>query len=490
MEKIKELRMTAIILLVGLFLLSGCLFPSKYEVTFKTNGGSEVKSASVKSGNKVEIPETPTKEGYVFEGWYLNGKEFNFEEELEEDITLVAKWRKVHVDGEESDNNEENNDEEEIDNSTTEPTTEKRTTKKKTTKKSTTASGSVKTTKKTTTTTKKTTTTTSETTTKKVEPTEPVEPIDPVEPIEPTEPVEPVEPVDPVDPVEPVDPVDPEEPTVPEKKELKMNITIIEEEIKTSGANDNNPLLDLNKLDLSNNTNLDLEEEIIKKYHMTIDTNSENVNTESNLSEEDLIHLLESDISSWEIYNNKGSLFTLVFDDKKITFTSDEEIKVLTIKIDENNSYILYFDEENDKWIIDYPRVEVINEDKKMFFNNLEDAISSSNSMSKISLLKDIEITETIVINKDIEIEGNGYKILSTDEYAFKIVNIEEEEKMFLFRNINLDVNNFLNIEEIKVKEILLENVKGTYKGEIIKKLTDVLVTYENCELELVEKTL
>lgn len=48
MEKIKELRMTAIILLVGLFLLSGCLFPSKYEVTFKTNGGSEVKSASVK----------------------------------------------------------------------------------------------------------------------------------------------------------------------------------------------------------------------------------------------------------------------------------------------------------------------------------------------------------------------------------------------------------------------------------------------------------
>lgn len=269
-----------------------------------------------------------------------------------------------------------------------------------------------------------------------------------------------------------------------------MNITIIEEEIKNSGANDNNPLLDLNKLDLSNNTNLDLEEEIIKKYHMTIDTNSENVNTESNLSEEDLIHLLESDISSWEIYNNKGSLFTLVFDDKKITFTSDEEIKVLTIKIDENNSYILYFDEENDKWIIDYPRVEVINEDKKMFFNNLEDAISSSNSMSKISLLKDIEITETIVINKDIEIEGNGYKILSTDEYAFKIVNIDDEEKTILFRNINLDVNNFLNIEEIKVKEILLENVKGTYKGEIIKKLTDVLVTYENCELELVEKTL
>ena len=129
MERIKELRMTAVILLVGMFLLSGCFFSSKHEVAFKTNGGSEVKNVSVKSGNKIEVPETPTKEGYVFEGWYLNGKEYNFEDEVNEDITLVAKWRKVDVDGEEE--NEENKNEEE--DTTTEKVTTERITKKKTT---------------------------------------------------------------------------------------------------------------------------------------------------------------------------------------------------------------------------------------------------------------------------------------------------------------------------------------------------------------------
>ena len=100
MDKMKELRRSAIILLIGVFLLSGCFFSAKYEVVFKTNGGSEIQNVTVKSGNKLEVPEVPKKEGYVFEGWYLNGKEYNFEDPIEEDITLVAKWRKVEVDGE------------------------------------------------------------------------------------------------------------------------------------------------------------------------------------------------------------------------------------------------------------------------------------------------------------------------------------------------------------------------------------------------------
>lgn len=125
MERIKELRMTAIILLVGIFLLSGCFFSSKNEVTFKTNGGSEVKSASVKSGNKIDVPETPTKEGYVFEGWYLNGKEYNFDDEVNEDITLVAKWRKVDVDGEEGNEENDDNENNEKEETTTEATTKK-----------------------------------------------------------------------------------------------------------------------------------------------------------------------------------------------------------------------------------------------------------------------------------------------------------------------------------------------------------------------------
>lgn len=43
MEKLKEIRMTLVILIVGLFFISGCFFNDNKTVSFKTNGGSEIK---------------------------------------------------------------------------------------------------------------------------------------------------------------------------------------------------------------------------------------------------------------------------------------------------------------------------------------------------------------------------------------------------------------------------------------------------------------
>jgi len=52
MERIKELRMTAVILLVGMFLLSGCFFSSKHEVAFLTSLPPVVFKNSFNFGNK------------------------------------------------------------------------------------------------------------------------------------------------------------------------------------------------------------------------------------------------------------------------------------------------------------------------------------------------------------------------------------------------------------------------------------------------------
>ena len=153
MEKIKELRMTLVILLVGVFFLSGCFFNDDKTVTFKTNGGSEIKNMVVKSGSKVKEAPIPVKEGYIFEGWYLDGEEYNFDDGVEEDITLVAKWIKGSF-------NEEKIENDNLETTTTTTTKEITSTSKATTKKV------VK--KKTTTTTKSTTTTTTTTTTKAV----------------------------------------------------------------------------------------------------------------------------------------------------------------------------------------------------------------------------------------------------------------------------------------------------------------------------------
>ena len=66
-----------------------------YKVTFDSNGGSKVSSQSVKEGGKASAPENPTKEGYTFGEWELNGKKFNFSNKITKDITLVAKWNEA-----------------------------------------------------------------------------------------------------------------------------------------------------------------------------------------------------------------------------------------------------------------------------------------------------------------------------------------------------------------------------------------------------------
>ena len=70
--------------------------PTKYTVTFDSNGGSAVESQSVEEGKLAVKPADPTKDGYNFAGWYLGTDEWNFETStVTSDVTLVAAWEKV-----------------------------------------------------------------------------------------------------------------------------------------------------------------------------------------------------------------------------------------------------------------------------------------------------------------------------------------------------------------------------------------------------------
>lgn len=75
-------------------------------ITYESNGGSEV--ASQKTHELKYI--TPSKEGYVFAGWFKDAElenEYLFDESINEDITLYAKWvelpEKELIDGYEKD---------------------------------------------------------------------------------------------------------------------------------------------------------------------------------------------------------------------------------------------------------------------------------------------------------------------------------------------------------------------------------------------------
>ena len=66
-----------------------------YTISFNTDGGNEVVSQQVEEGEKVTKPADPSKEGYEFLGWYLNGAYFDFQTEVEGNLTLEAKWKAV-----------------------------------------------------------------------------------------------------------------------------------------------------------------------------------------------------------------------------------------------------------------------------------------------------------------------------------------------------------------------------------------------------------
>lgn len=72
---------------------------SNYKVSFDVAGGApSISSQTVKNGSAAVEPATkPTKTGYTFEGWYLNGSKYSFQTPVIGDITLTAKWSEIET---------------------------------------------------------------------------------------------------------------------------------------------------------------------------------------------------------------------------------------------------------------------------------------------------------------------------------------------------------------------------------------------------------
>jgi len=91
----RKLTIGILVMLLSLF-ITGCGCEKQtVNVTFDTDGGSVVEKQTIKKGEKIEEPETPTKEGYTFDGWYYNDEKFDFSKKVDSDITLEARWTKT-----------------------------------------------------------------------------------------------------------------------------------------------------------------------------------------------------------------------------------------------------------------------------------------------------------------------------------------------------------------------------------------------------------
>ena len=65
-----------------------------YTISFDTDGGSSIDSVVVKSGEKIDKPDNPSKDGYSFVNWEYEGREYNFDNGVTSNLTLKAIWKK------------------------------------------------------------------------------------------------------------------------------------------------------------------------------------------------------------------------------------------------------------------------------------------------------------------------------------------------------------------------------------------------------------
>lgn len=66
-----------------------------YDITFNSNGGSEVASQSIKKNERVRKPLNPKKAGYIFEGWYRDPgctEQYLFRSAVTANMELYANW--------------------------------------------------------------------------------------------------------------------------------------------------------------------------------------------------------------------------------------------------------------------------------------------------------------------------------------------------------------------------------------------------------------
>lgn len=64
-------------------------------INFELDGGTGTTQKEIDKGSVLEKPKDPEKFGYYFTGWTLDGKEYDFSNKIDKDITLKANYEAI-----------------------------------------------------------------------------------------------------------------------------------------------------------------------------------------------------------------------------------------------------------------------------------------------------------------------------------------------------------------------------------------------------------
>ena len=81
-----------------------------YTVTFDSAGGTPVETKTVAEGECVKEPTAPTRAGYDFCGWTLDGKPYDFKTKVKSNLELKATWKKQESKKDDSDGGDSKKD--------------------------------------------------------------------------------------------------------------------------------------------------------------------------------------------------------------------------------------------------------------------------------------------------------------------------------------------------------------------------------------------
>ena len=65
---------------------------NEYTINFNTNGGSVCDNKTILMDEEYGELCTPSKKGYTFLGWYVDGEEYDFSNPVESDLIIIAEW--------------------------------------------------------------------------------------------------------------------------------------------------------------------------------------------------------------------------------------------------------------------------------------------------------------------------------------------------------------------------------------------------------------
>ena len=99
-KKIGIASIIVILIALAIAILPQLLVPPVYTVSFESGGGGSVAPVEITGGDQLEEPETPTRENYTFEGWYLDRdltERVEFPVRVSSDLELYAAWEEILV---------------------------------------------------------------------------------------------------------------------------------------------------------------------------------------------------------------------------------------------------------------------------------------------------------------------------------------------------------------------------------------------------------